>query len=755
MTQFDAIDFRIANAMERVGLAWSELALAREERWTQAARARTECCNVPHLAGQPNIDATEAPADLNNAPCLAEQLTSDPHNAAASQVIPKDAVQSTAEPIAKHCSAAQPSSATPVLPRFRIPFKKEYHGDGPSKSTYIDKRHYDAPNRPFAQKYPEIFYGTVTEYSVVAKPVQPHPNAPEKVDASTPVCQDEKKVNLDSRKLGTASDHTDYRTVCIAEDQNADVHTLMDPHEERNGGGTDSEAPGLKSIIANPSCSLIGQQRLGFDVKPASGDAQTADTQTELQPLKRKGEEKLRPHTAYSYCGNGGRQNGEESRTGAGIRTPSPKKSPQAAPLIGGIKNLTPGTNSQQFSPFNGGGLGQGNGHKQRGGMPIRGDRGYRGNTPFVAVNPNQMSPFNSSWRSPRRGSKERDGNLSGQKSSNTTYVAVNPMHTSPIGARSRSLAKALTTRAKQISSPPKERISPAIPRNFTSGAQRGVTFSNGTNGAGNKKATVRNATSKGAGLSQTRALSLPRSTNMTGMGNATEDLNKESKKSAPSPVRVTKSFGTPATEPKKPVVQVTTQDVKRPSTSLMIVQSKTETKKTEREIDPTAAAVAEKAKETWKSTTLAAETITRNTSIRETSDVPSIGMARKTPKQTESAVKDSTKAKTPVSTLEKEKESGNRSEVKSGDGEEDGPTQVPSPNSSPSPEEKKLSKAARKRQNRRQREAEEKERERKEAADIEAAIASNSTPMAPEDEDRRGDTAGGDEGESISNYVV
>lgn len=137
MTQFDAIDFRIANAMELVGLAWSELALAREERWALAARASTECCNVPHLAGQPNIDATEAPTDPNNAPHLAEQPTSDPHNAAAAQVVPEDAVQLTAEPIAEHSSAAQPSSATPVLPRFRIPIKKEYHGDGPSKSTYI------------------------------------------------------------------------------------------------------------------------------------------------------------------------------------------------------------------------------------------------------------------------------------------------------------------------------------------------------------------------------------------------------------------------------------------------------------------------------------------------------------------------------------------------------------------------------------------------------------------------------------------
>lgn len=529
----------------------------------------------------------------------------------------------------------------------------------------------------------------------------------------------------------------------------------MDPREERNGGSTDPEAPGLNSIIADPSCSLTEQQRLGFDLKLASGDARTADTQTELQPLKRKGEEKPKPHTADSYRGNGGRQNGEESRT------PSPKKPPQATPLVGGVKNLTPVTTSQQLSPFNGRGRGQGYGHKQRGGMPIRRARGYRGNTPSVAVNSNQMSPFNSSWRSPRRGSKERDGNSSGQKSSNTTYAAGNAMHTSPIGARSRSLAKASTTRAKQFSSHSKERISPAIPRNFTRGAQRGVTFSNGTNGAGNKKATVRNATSKGAGPSQTRALSLPRSTNMTDMGNATEDPNKESKKSPPSPARVTKSFGTPATEPKKPAVLIITQDIKRPSTSSMIVPSKTETNKIESKIDqtpkvPTAAAVAETAKETRKSTTLAAETITRNTSIRETSDVPSIGMARKAPKQTESAAKDSTKAKTPVSTPEKEKkESGNRSEVKSGEDEEDGPTQVQSPDSSPSPEGKKLSKAARKRQNKKQREAEEKERERKEAADIEAAIASNPTPMAAADEDRRGDTTEDDEGESISNYVL
>lgn len=72
-----------------------------------------------------------------------------------------------------------------------------------------DERHYEPPKGLFAQNNSAIFHA----------PVSPHPTAPERADATLPFGQQEKRVNIDSRKLGTLSDEIDYFTSCYIVDE--------------------------------------------------------------------------------------------------------------------------------------------------------------------------------------------------------------------------------------------------------------------------------------------------------------------------------------------------------------------------------------------------------------------------------------------------------------------------------------------------------------------------------------------------------
>jgi hypothetical protein len=76
-----------------------------------------------------------------------------------------------------------------------IPTRKGCEDDN-YKSIYEDERHYEPPKGLFAQNNPAIFHA----------PVSPHPTATERADATLPFGQQEKRVNIDSQKLGNLSD---------------------------------------------------------------------------------------------------------------------------------------------------------------------------------------------------------------------------------------------------------------------------------------------------------------------------------------------------------------------------------------------------------------------------------------------------------------------------------------------------------------------------------------------------------------------
>jgi hypothetical protein len=69
-------------------------------------------------------------------------------------------------------------------------------------SIYEDERHYEPSKGLFVQNNPAILH----------EPVSPHPTALERADATLPFSQQEKRININSRKLGTLSDEIDYFT---------------------------------------------------------------------------------------------------------------------------------------------------------------------------------------------------------------------------------------------------------------------------------------------------------------------------------------------------------------------------------------------------------------------------------------------------------------------------------------------------------------------------------------------------------------
>jgi len=81
------------------------------------------------------------------------------------------------------------------------PKRVDCEDDNPA-SEYTDGSHCDPPQGPIVRSQPATFH----------RPVSPHSVAPERADGSLPFGQQEKQVNIDSRKLETRSDEIDYFT---------------------------------------------------------------------------------------------------------------------------------------------------------------------------------------------------------------------------------------------------------------------------------------------------------------------------------------------------------------------------------------------------------------------------------------------------------------------------------------------------------------------------------------------------------------
>ncbi len=99
-------------------------------------------------------------------------------------------------------------------------------------SIYEDERHYEPPKGLFAQNNSAIFHA----------PVSAHPTAPERADAILPFGQQEKRVNIDSRKLGTRTDEIDYFTSCYIVDEQYET-VSMNKSTRRCGSEDDTHRP--------------------------------------------------------------------------------------------------------------------------------------------------------------------------------------------------------------------------------------------------------------------------------------------------------------------------------------------------------------------------------------------------------------------------------------------------------------------------------------------------------------------------------
>jgi len=717
-----------------------------------ALDASTSAGVPQNIAREPQADITspitlETPRESNNVLQLCEHTTIHPYNAlelnSAAHTTPENVIYLAVKAIAEDSSTTQPSSPTPVLPRFRLPPMKDIDEDGDSTSTYIDKAHYDTPNRPFAKKHPAIFHDhSIEEYSLKAKPIPPHPNAPERAEASLPFRRQEKRVNLDSRRLGTASDHTEYFTKYIAGDQDANIHTALVSSGENNEN-VSPEVIDLNSIIEQLRASFYREQNLRLDSCSSSINIQQGGDQTEAHALRGKGEENPKPNleTDGSPLENRGRRNGGDSRIKVHIQTPSPKK-PLKPTTAKGLLS-TPTTMSRQPWPFNSNGRGHKSGLQRQ-------DRNS------FEVYRSKTSPLNSSARGRGYGRQKRGQSSSGGNWTTTQYTAETQTQTSSrIGSKSGSPAKVSQNRHKGLPSSPNYRVTPVIPRNYARALQ--ITGLRVKNDVGKFGPRAQNMTGTGSSTRHSQALSLLSNINMVDIAKISDGPKAQTKKSHPSIARATITLGAPRTGWEKPAVEIATGHIQNPNLNLKAIPSKLEGIKTEHKterISKSPQSPITKAISKSGPNILTTETVTEIAPAQERDDVPSIDTARKAQQQRMSVVKDSSKTKTAVSTSEKNKmDPSGPLETKCSDSEGGQSTQAQTPDPPNDTDEKMLSKSARKKRNKKQREAAEKQRKQEENEVLEAAAALNlEKGSAAAANGGEGDSTEYDEGERFLN---
>jgi hypothetical protein len=459
-------------------------------------------------------------------------------------------------------------------------------------SEYADGGHCDPPKGPIVRSHPATFYG----------PASPHPIAPERADGSLPFGQQEKQVNLDSRKLETRSDETDYFTSYYYVDGQYETVDLNNSRR-RIGSEADTRRPHvLLPLRASDTINLVGTTA-GTKVRISEENSNTARATTSSS----------RPAVKVAI-----------PKIQSWLQRPNPGKIPGTR--VTAVQTTNPNVQSSHVQSNPG-----------RAAMPS----GTLATSAQIATANNKTSDINlnmaEATQSPGLLATAGQTATSKVRSSHATAKATNP---------SDSPATAV-----QIANP-----------------------------------------------------------------------NSQSSHMGPNTAKATKSTGLPAT-----AVQIANPNTQSSHAHSNAILNKIQTAKSDNKTDQVRNSTKKKRKGFSRPKICSTEIVTEVTSLQETSDVPSIDMARQSQKQSSVVPKDGDKVKAPESAPEGRMDGTSELVPARSRNVQEGAASKVQPPDPP----KTLSKAARKKQNKKRREVEQKERERQEAAEIEAAIASNREQMA------------------------